>query len=151
MTGKEFVQLLSYVKDPADYLAITSLVGGAAIGRGELKQAKALAADYQHYRPYAQDALKLITSGSVAAENEEGRELFTDAETFLQTYFLNELTPAQKAGRTMHERSEKKKAESRQRCLDREAARAVARQVLHDPNANPADRLDASRRLEGMR
>lgn len=147
MTEKEFVQLLSYVKDPADYLAITSLVGGAAIGRGELKQAKALAADYQHYRPYAQDALKLITSGSVAAENEEGRELFTDAAAFLQTYYLNELTPQQRAGITMHERAERKKAESRQRRRDKEAAERIARDVLNDSAADPAARLEAARRL----
>lgn len=150
MNEKEFVQLMSYVKDPTDYLAITALVGGAAIGRGDHKQAKALAADFQYYRPYAQDALNLITSSSIAAE-EDARELFKDAAAFLQSYFLNKLTPAQRAGHTMHERSEKKKAESRQQRLDREAARAVARQVLHDPNANPADRLEASRRLEGMR
>lgn len=147
MTEKEFAQLLSYVKDPTDYLAITSLVGGAAIGRGDHKQAKALAADYQHYRPYAQDALNLITSGSVAAENEEGRELFTDAAAFLKDYFLSELTPQQKAGITMHERAERKKTESRQRRRDKETAERIARDMLHDERADPAARLEAARRL----
>lgn len=150
MTEKEFAQLMSHVTDPASFLAITALVGGSAIGREDHKQAKLLAADFQKYRPFAQDALNLITGSSVAAE-EEARELFRDAETFLQTYFLNELTPAQRAGRTIHERAERKKEEYRQQRLDRETAKALARQVLHDPNANPADRLDASRRLEVLK
>ena len=150
MTEKEFAQLMSHVTDPASFLAITALVGGSAIRREDHKQAKLLAADFQKYRPFAQDALNLITGSSVAAE-EEARELFRDAETFLQTYFLNELTPAQRAGRTIHERAERKKEEYRQQRLDRETAKALARQVLHDPNANPADRLDASRRLEVLK
>ena len=150
MTEKEFAQLMSHVTDPASFLAITALVGGSAIGREDHQQAKLLAADFPKYRPFAQDALNLITGSSVAAE-EEARELFRDAETFLQTYFLNELTPAQRAGRTIHERAERKKEEYRQQRLDRETAKALARQVLHDPNANPADRLDASRRLEVLK
>lgn len=150
MTEKEFAKLLSHVTDPTSFLAITALVGGSAIGREDHKQAKLLAADFQKYRPFAQDALNLITGSSVAAENEEGRELFRDAETFLQTYFLNELTPAQRAGRTIHERAERKKEEYRQQYRDRETARSLARQTLHDENASPADRLAASRRLEEL-
>ena len=149
MTEKEFAQLMSHVTDPASFLAITALVGGSAIGREDHKQAKLLAADFQKYRPFAQAALNLITGSSVAAE-EEARELFRDAETFLQTYFLNALTPAQRAGRTIHERAERKKEEYRQQYRDRETARSLARQTLHNKNASPADRLAAAQKLEEL-
>lgn len=146
----EFVKMYLSMKTPAKKLALAALIGGSVLD--DHKKAKAIADAFRDYgREDAETALYLLRKAHEELDPVDDVGLFDTGEKFLNVFFLDPRTPQQKAGETTRRRQEAKEAEWRQQRLDRETAKALARQVLHDPNANPADRLDASRRLEVLK
>ena len=65
---------------------------------------------------------------------------------------MNEnLTPAQKAGRTNHERTQKRKQAHLARLEEMKLLRAEMNNVLNDPAATPADKVKAAEVLTKLR
>lgn len=149
MNELEYAKNLAYLQseNPAGFLAMAALVSGASTEKTGAK----IAADFKKYMPHAERAMFLLRDYLKAEGSKEVQDMIDPACAWLHKYFLDPRTPAQKAADTTRRRREAKDAAWRQQRLDRETAKALARQVLHDPNANPADRLDASRRLEVLK
>ncbi len=61
------------------------------------------------------------------------------------------LTPAQKAGKTLHERSERRKQEFRKALLEIERIRETCNEVLADPECLLSDKLRAAEVLAKIR
>ena len=143
--AKNLVYLQS--ENPAGFMAMAALIAGTSTK----KTGAALATDLQNYAPHAEQAMHLLLDYLKAEASDEVQGMIDPACAWLGRYFLDERTPAQKAADTNRRRHEAKDAEWRQKRIDRETAKAIARQVLHDDNADPAARMDAARRLEVMR
>ena len=60
------------------------------------------------------------------------------------------MTAAQRAGRTNHERRQREKEQFRERLQDKERALAICRQIRDDDGAAAADRLQALELLLGL-
>lgn len=142
----QFVKMYLSMKTPAKKLALAALIGGSVLD--DHKKAKAIADAFRGYgREDAETALYLLHKAHEQLDPVDDVGLFDTGEKFLNVFFLDPRTPAQKAGETTRRRHEAKESEWRQQRLDREAAKTLARSILHDEAADPADRLDAARRL----
>ena len=139
--------LLAGTKDPAVLLSLAALIAASAEARGETARAASISKSFQTYRDHAEEALHLLEESPIAAEGEEARVFFQQGADYLKEHFMNTLTPGEKAALTTRRRREAKEARAREERADRETARQVCRAVLNDPAADPADRLDAARRL----
>ena len=60
------------------------------------------------------------------------------------------MTPAQKAGQTLHERKEREKAAREQARHDKERAIEVCRQIRDNPLSTDAERLEAVKMLDKL-
>ena len=142
----QFVKMYLSMKTPAKKLALAALIGGSVLD--DHKKAKAIADAFKDYsKDEAETALDLLRRAHEELDPVDDVGLFDAGEKFLNIFFLDPRTPQQKAGETTRRRHEAKEAEWRQQRLDRETAKALARSVLHDEAADPADRLNAARRL----
>lgn len=139
--------LIAGTKDPAVLLSLAALIAASAEARGETARAASISKSFQTYRDHAEEALHLLQESPLAAEGDEARAFFQQGADYLKEHFMNTLTPGEKAALTTRRRREAKEARAREERADRETARQVCRAVLNDPAADPADRLDAARRL----
>lgn len=134
-----------YDTDPAGFLCMAALIAGKSTDR----TAAQLARQYKGFTQHAAEAQNILDNMKPAAE--DLRAMIAPASEWLHKYFLDPRTPQQKAGDTIRERTKQKNTEFLQQLKDREAARAAAREVLHDPSVSAADRLAAAARLEAMK
>lgn len=135
---------------PAGYLAMTSLMASSTSNK---TAAAALARDIDaNTASHAADAVEILKREvSKEAVNPDLIEAIPAAVAWLNRFFLDDRTPAQRAADTRAKRKARRDQEWREEARDKAETKEAARAILRDPAAKPADKLSAAAILGGTR
>ena len=133
---------------PAGFLSMCGLLAATTTAKTAAALARDIDADTASHAAEAVELLKREVSKE--ATNPDLKEAIPAAVAWLNRFFLDERTPAQRAADTRAKRKADRDKEWREEAKDMAETKEAARAILRDPDAKPADKLNAAAILGGM-